>query len=255
MSMSLTEAIKVLSEHRHRGIQFWEATDYHSHVQGKSSSTGFSVVALTPFEAIAVATALQAANAANSKDLGPLEWRKQVDKQLEAVEFTRQCHNDRFHRDEKQLQDHDYRITAWGECLSDALKKIITQDERIAKLEARVSVAEDVNSDHADKLDEFEASETVEEVVGRIAKLEADVSRHDENIVYVGGRTAENGIKVYALKAQVANMEAKLGKFEATETVKEVVGRIAATEQRVAKIAKKVNELTDESVFVECLAF
>jgi hypothetical protein len=97
-------------------------------------------------------------NNKNGEDLPPLEWRKQVDRTLENVEYTRNCHNDRFFRDEKQLQDHDYRIQAWGVCLSDALKKIIAQDERIAKLEA--------------KLDEFENVATVDEVVGRVSDLE-----------------------------------------------------------------------------------
>jgi hypothetical protein len=105
----------------------------------------------------------RSAKACGSEDLPQLEWRKQVDKALEDIEFTRQCHNDRFFRDEKQLQDHDYRIKAWGESVSDALRKIVAQDERIAKLEA--------------KLDEFENVATVDEVVGRVAAIEKRVAR------------------------------------------------------------------------------
>jgi hypothetical protein len=103
------------------------------------------------------------AKTCKQEDLPPLEWRKQVDRTLENIEHTRNCHNDRFFRNEKQLHDHDYRIQAWGECLSDALKKIVAQDERIAKLEA--------------KLDEFENVATVDEVVGRVAAIERRVAR------------------------------------------------------------------------------
>ena len=105
----------------------------------------------------------RSAKVCGREDLPQLEWRKQVDKALEDIEFTRQCHNDRFFRDEKQLQDHDYRIKEWGECVSDALRKIVAQDERIAKLEA--------------KLDEFEDVATVDEVVGRVAAIEKRVAR------------------------------------------------------------------------------
>jgi hypothetical protein len=166
----LNDALGILAKHRYRNCQQWGAVSCaNPHVIGYEAS-GKSTGSFSYFEAISIAEKLEreakptvegfsvpwnvgfsyvsrtAGNALkNGEDLGPLEWRKQVDRTLENIENTRQCHNDRFHRSETKaeetadrLDDTEYKIRAWGECVSDALKMIVAQDERIAKLEAGI---------------------------------------------------------------------------------------------------------------------
>jgi hypothetical protein len=165
-SMTIEGAVDVLMSKRHGDCNSWEI-DNDDMVFGFRD--GSLYCRFTHLEAVAIAEKLEKDEEARlccgnisaallrrkGEDLPQLEWRKQVDRTLENVEYTRNCHNDRFFRDEKQLKDHDYRIQAWGVCLSDALKKIIAQDERIAKLEA--------------KLDEFENVATVDVLAKRMA--------------------------------------------------------------------------------------
>jgi hypothetical protein len=164
--MTIEGAVDVLMSKRHGDCNSWEI-DNDDMVFGFRD--GSLYCRFTHLEAVAIAEKLAKdeearlccgnINAAllrrKGEDLPQLEWRKQVDRTLENVEYTRNCHNDRFFRDEKQLQDHDYRIQAWGECVSDALRTIVAQDERIAKLEA--------------KLDEFENVATVDVLAKRMA--------------------------------------------------------------------------------------
>jgi hypothetical protein len=105
-------------------------------------------------------------------DLPPLEWRKIVDLKLEMLlghierldARDSDLHEadagraryagelrDRLDKLENGVRDvtekgygHDYRIEAWGEVVSDALKKIVAQDERLAKLESRAEFTRDV---------------------------------------------------------------------------------------------------------------
>jgi tetrahydromethanopterin S-methyltransferase subunit G len=172
--MNCKDALGILEKRRYRDCPRWQAyIDDHvgQYVIGFEAS-GKSTGSFSVFEAIAIAEKLQAERPAigshhkfakNGEDLPQLEWRKQVDERLDtlAVAFDKFsedtcCQVENLIRDTKS---DDYRITAWGECLSDALKKTVAQDERIAKLEA--------------KLDEFEAIETVDEIVGRLAAIES----------------------------------------------------------------------------------
>lgn len=196
--MDILDAAKVLDRNRHRGFRWKFARDggCDTVIAVGAGSPGIRASTLDKFEAVAIAEKLHreeqsepptvegfsvpwnvgfsyVGNSPTSSDgLGSLEWRKQVDKTLENIEHTRNCHNDRFHRDEKQLQDHDYRITAWGECVSDALKKIVAQDERIAKLEQAIKDERENGINFA-----CDVGQDCCDYENRLAKLEADIDR------------------------------------------------------------------------------
>jgi DNA repair ATPase RecN len=196
--MNCKDALGILEKHRYRDCPKWLAyVDDHlgQYVIGFEAS-GKSTGSFSVFEATAIAKELQATQTSNGsdhkfvrsdEDLPQLEWRKAIDgrvrsmlKRLAELENVQAIHGSKIDESEgladrlddlestedrtrAELADQAYRIKAWGACVSDALKKIVAQDERIAKLEA--------------KLDEFEATETVDEVVERAEAIESRLDR------------------------------------------------------------------------------
>jgi chromosome segregation ATPase len=203
--MNCKDALEILEKHRYRDCPRWLAyVDDHlgQYVIGFEAS-GKSTGSFSVFEAIAVAKELQATKTSNgshhkfvknSEDLPPLEWRKAIDgwvqsmlKRLTGLENVQAIHGSKIDESEEladrlddlestetrmraELADQAYRIKAWGECVSDALKKIVAQDERIAKLESKVRVMDDATTEAFANTIDTETFLTLEKKVDLLAK-------------------------------------------------------------------------------------
>lgn len=250
--MNCNDALGILGKRKYRNCPKWLAyMDDHlgTYVIGFEAS-GKSTGSFSVFEAIAIAEKLErdASPTAtgfsvpwniggcepiqNSESLPPLEWRKLVDERIDTLESDEDILR-------ANIANQAHCVLDWGNCVSDALKRIVAQDERIAKLEA--------------KLAEFETTETVDCVVGRLEATEKRIAVLERRIETAN---AINGVehdkfrsRLDRLDSSVFNMSHLMTKLDLIgDEVKEAVASTAevqtvdALEQRIADIDRRLND-------------